>query len=96
MAEFLGQHPLTTNVNRPRKSSSSAPQSKKRKVEHISSEVEDEDIYDGIRQLYSEDDVPSSDSNAFRTSCSLEMYQDNDENTKKNAAGLLGQALLVS
>lgn len=96
MAEFLGQHPLSTCVNRPRKSSSSAPQSKKRKVEHIPSEVDDEDIYDGIRQLYSEEDGPSSDANTLRTSCSLEMHQDNDENTKKNTAGLLGQVLLVS
>lgn len=91
---------MTPYVCRPRKSSSSAPQSKKRKVEHLLSDGEDENMYDGIKQLYNEEEDANhaqSTANSLRTSCSLEMHQDSDKNVaKKNVTNLLGQVLLVS
>lgn len=90
MADFLGHHSQAPSMYKSRTSSSSAPQSKKRKVEHVVPEADDENIYDGIKRLYSEDifACPSAsakigsgcmDKAALRTSCSLEMHQDNDE-----------------
>lgn len=101
MADFLGHQSQTTSMYKSRTSSSSAPQSKKRKVEHVVSEADD-DIYDGIKRLYSEDifSVPGAppilgsscgDKPALRASCSLEMHQDNDETTS-----LAGKLVLVN
>ncbi|XP_005111131.1 cyclin-I [Aplysia californica] len=102
---FLGQQPMMGYTGQNRHSSSSAPQSKKRKVEHNATSVEDENIYEGIKRLYNEDCfvLPSPASSAgvvggaercaLRTSCSLEMHQDTEENTLP--AGL-GQTLLVN
>jgi len=105
---FLGHQPTAGYSGHNRHSSSSAPQSKKRKVEHsTASAAEDENIYDGIKRLYNEDcfALPSSAPSvvvngpggaercALRTSCSLEMHQDTEENTMPT--GLVGQTLLV-
>ncbi|GFO39057.1 cyclin-i [Plakobranchus ocellatus] len=91
IAGFLGQQLGTMHANRSRKSSSSAPLSKKRKVEHSAPPPEDENIYDGIKRLYSEETVCVSGSFAaetpsLRTSCSLEMHQESEENVKSQTS----------
>ncbi|KAH9494578.1 hypothetical protein Btru_019904 [Bulinus truncatus] len=97
IADILGHHLHTGYQYQSRKSSSSAPQSKKRKVEHVLPENEDENIYDGIKRLYNEDMLVANgnsylgDKTALRSSCSLEMHQELDETNKSS-----GQALLVN
>lgn len=102
MADFLGHHVHTSCMYKSRESSSLAPQSKKRKVEHIMQESDEENIYDGLKRLYSEDIFATSgasqalagnsmDKSALRTSCSLEMHQDCEDTNS-----LLGQTLLVN
>ncbi|KAK3738250.1 hypothetical protein RRG08_039661 [Elysia crispata] len=83
IAGFLGQQLITMHAHRSRKSSSSAPSSKKRKVDHSVAPSEEDNIYDGIKRLYNEDTVSiTTDKPSLRTSCSLEMHQDFEENTK--------------
>lgn len=105
MADFLGHHVHTSCVYKSRESCSLAPQSKKRKVEHIVQETDEENIYDGLKRLYSEDifttvsagqtgTASSMEKCTLRTSCSLEMHQDCEDNTKSTS--LLGQTLLVN
>jgi hypothetical protein len=107
MADYLGHQLQATCVNKCRTSSSCAPQSKKRKVDHFVQETEDENMYDGIKQLYSEDIFTVASPNgltsagnscveksALRTSCCLEMHQDTEDNAKP--ASLTGQTLLVN
>lgn len=81
IASFLGQQLVTMHSQRSRKSSSSAPSSKKRKVCHSTGSTEEENIYDGIKRLYSEESL-ATDKPPLRTSCSLEMHQDTEENGK--------------
>ncbi|CAL1538443.1 unnamed protein product [Lymnaea stagnalis] len=101
IADFLG-HQLHTGYSKiSRKLSSSAPQSKKRKVEHIFPVCgDDENIYDGIKRLYNEEIFSLNsgpghnhgvDHAALRTSCGLEMHQDFDD-----PANHLGKTLLVN
>ena len=81
IAGFLGQQLITAHAYRSRKSSSSAPLSKKRKVDHSVPPPEEENIYDGIKRLYSEETVGiATEKPSLRTSCSLEMHQDSEEN----------------
>jgi len=87
-SELGRQEPARTN----RKSSSSAPKSKKRKVEHprgsgASSPVRcvmDDEVYEAIRNLYKEDSSGklAVKKPALKSSCSLEMqqHQDHPEN----------------
>ncbi|RUS75628.1 hypothetical protein EGW08_016621 [Elysia chlorotica] len=83
IAGFLGQQLITMHAYRSRKSSSSAPSSKKRKVDHSATPAEEDNIYDGIKRLYNEDIVSvAMDKPPLRTSCSLEMHQDSEENAK--------------
>ncbi|XP_013092031.1 cyclin-I-like [Biomphalaria glabrata] len=94
IADFLGQQIHTGYHYQSRKSSSSAPQSKKRKVEHSTPDSEDENMYDGIKRLYNEDLMTNAgtfqfDKAALRTSCGFEMHQDFDETT-------MGKTLLVN
>jgi len=85
IADLLGTELGRTDPPRQsRKSSSSAPKSKKRKVEHPrvsrssspTSYVMDDEVYEAIRNLYREDKP------ALTSSCSLEMqqHQDHPEN----------------
>jgi len=96
VGEFLGHVPSLGYVARDRLSSSSAPQSKKRKVAHSPTSVEDDDVYECIRHLYNDEKSASSSGASaaapLKTSCSLEMHQDNQENT----AGLVNSSLLVN
>lgn len=110
MADFLGQHVQTTYTYNSRKSSSYAPQSKKLKVKHSLQEAEDENIYDGIKELYSEEDVftaacnsgPASaagsgsvDIPALRSSCGLAVHQEVCDDSARPTSHL-GQSLLVT
>ncbi|GFR81855.1 cyclin-I [Elysia marginata] len=91
IAGFLGQQLITMHAHRSRKSSSSAPSSKKRKVDHGNPPTEEENIYDGIKRLYSEEAINvAQEKPSLRTSCSLEMHQDSEENvTLKSQTTLL-------
>ena len=70
ICDVLGQESSTGHSGRNRHSSSSAPQSKKRKVEHItkpttSSAEDDYEVYESIRHLFYSDDgftLPSASS----------------------------------
>lgn len=91
ITDFLGHQAFSGSWSaRSRKvSSSEAPLSKKRKVEH----VDDENIYDGIKRLYGDDSsfcAYGSDTVNQRVSCSLEMHQDYDDTSNH-----LGLTLLV-
>ena len=93
VGEFLGHTPSLGYVARDRLSSSSAPRSKKRKVAHSS--MEDDDVYESIRHLYSDEKSSSCGncaSTTLKASCSLEMHQDTEENT----TGLVNSSLLVN
>jgi len=104
VGKFLGHQFTLGYSGKNRHSSSSAPQSKKRKVEHNASSMEDE-VYEAIRRLYDEGDCfvkpcgPSASSSgqrkcALRTSCSLEMHQDTED--KKLPIRLVSQPMLVN
>uniref|UniRef100_A0A0B6YF69 Cyclin-like domain-containing protein n=1 Tax=Arion vulgaris TaxID=1028688 RepID=A0A0B6YF69_9EUPU len=103
MANILGHHVHSKCTHKSPDSSSFAPQSKRRKVEHVQeTETEDENMYDGLRRLYSDDSHglktstgnSQTDKLSRRTSCSLEMHQDCEDNTK--SLSLSGQTLLVN
>jgi len=98
IGELLGHQPSIGYSSRHRHSSSSAPQTKKRKVEHTSMDEEDE-VYESIRHLYREESSFSKpvsngiDKPTLRASCSLEMHQDTEENL---SAGRIARTLLVN
>lgn len=104
VCKILGHQPTLGYSGKNRHSSSSAPQSKKRKVEHNGSSMEDVFV-EAIRRLYEEGESfvkPSGSSansngqrkSALRTSCSLEMHQDSEDlNVPIN---LVGQPMLVN
>lgn len=95
MSSFLNRQLNSSSQGRPRIPSTSTPRTKKRKVDHhvpMESEEKDENIYDGIKRLYSgESEIIAR---AKRTSCSMEMHQDNEEMTMMNIP--VGQTLLVT
>lgn len=91
---FLGHQSKLYYKGRNRHSSSSAPQSKKMKVEHTS-HMEEEEIFESIQRLYSEEGSTSRNvTSAMVTSCSLEMHQDTNENSVPNS--LVGHTLMVN
>jgi len=107
MANFLDHQVHATCTYKSRCSSSFAPKSKRRKIEHMQ-ETEDENIFDGLKRLYDDDNnfhaanniVHTNTGNSMtekttlRTSCSLEMHQDCEDNTK--TLSLTRQTLLVN
>jgi len=100
---FLGQQTSQGYAGHHRHSSSSAPQSKKRKVEHNASSVEDDDKFDGLKRLFSQECIAVSSTSGtvssaggtgrstLKTSCSLEMHQDIEK-----VSGLSSQTLYVN
>jgi hypothetical protein len=105
MANFLDHQIHAANVYKSPGSSSLAPQTKRRKIEHM--QESEDNIYDGLKRLYSDDIINAADNGistnvgsimaektALRTSCSLEMHQDNEDHTK--FLSLTGQTMLVN